>query len=67
MKAASDIYCPLAGKIIDANAEVVEDPELINRDCYEKGWLVKIEISSPDEVARLMNADEYRNYLESLE
>lgn len=67
VKAASDIYCPLAGKITDVNTDLENDPELINRDCYEKGWIAKIEITSPDEVSRLMTADEYRNYLESLE
>lgn len=67
VKAASDIYCPLSGKILDVNTDLENDPELINRDCYEKGWIARIEITSPDEVSRLMTADEYRNYLETLE
>ncbi len=66
VKAASDIYCPMSGKVLEVNAELEEDPELINKDCYESGWLAKIEISNPDELSKLMTADEYTNFLESI-
>jgi glycine cleavage system H protein len=66
VKAASDIYCPLSGRVIEVNEELEDDPELINRDCYELGWLVKIEIADTDEIAKLMTAEEYRNYLDSI-
>jgi len=66
VKAANDVYSPMSGKVIEVNNEVVEDPELINRDCYEKGWLIKLEIVTPDEKTKLMKAQEYNNYCESL-
>ncbi|MCK5215870.1 MAG: glycine cleavage system protein GcvH [Candidatus Omnitrophica bacterium] len=66
VKAATDVYCPMSGKVIEVNSEVVDDPELINRDCYEKGWLIKLEIAAPDEKSKLMKAVEYTNYCENL-
>ena len=67
VKAASDIYSPLSGRVIELNTELESDPGLINRACYERGWLAKIALSSADEKAKLMTAQEYSNYLESLE
>lgn len=67
VKAASDIYCPLAGKVVEVNNNLSSDPELINRDCYGKGWIARITLSSIDEKSKLMSAGEYENYLESLD
>ncbi|MBP7162756.1 MAG: glycine cleavage system protein GcvH [Candidatus Omnitrophica bacterium] len=66
VKAASDIYCPMSGKVVEVNSELEEDPELLNKDCYEAGWIAKIEISNPEELSKLMSAEEYENYLESI-
>ena len=65
VKAASDIFSQVSGKISEVNDELKEDPGLINRDCYEKGWIAKVKISDDDETSNLLTADEYRNYLES--
>jgi glycine cleavage system H protein len=67
VKAASDIFAPMSGRVLAVNDELTEDPGLINRRCYDKGWLAKIELSDADETSNLLTADEYRNYLESLE
>jgi len=67
VKAASDIFSPMSGKIDEVNDELSEDPGLINRDCYKKGWIAKIKISDEDETSNLLTADEYQNYLESLD
>ena len=67
VKAASDIYSPMAGRVTEVNRKVENDPSIINKDCYEKGWLVKIEISDMDATSNLMTAEEYRQYLDSLE
>ncbi len=67
VKAASDIYSPLSGTVREVNDKLSEDPGLINRSCYEKGWITKIEISDKDEISNLMNASEYEKLLESLE
>ena len=67
VKAASDIYSPMAGRVVEVNRKVENDPSIINKNCYEKGWLVKIEISDMDATSNLMTAEEYRQFLESLE
>lgn len=43
VKAASEIYMPISGKIVEVNSGIVDAPETLNEDCYEKGWLVKVE------------------------
>jgi len=64
VKAASEIYMPISGKIIEINDAVVDSPELLNEDNYEKGWLVKIESSAGDaEIADLMEYEDYKEQL----
>ena len=67
VKAASDIFSPMSGKVTDVNTKLESNPCLINRSCYEKGWIAKIEISDIEEKSNLMNAQEYSKFLESLE
>ena len=66
VKAASDIYAPMAGRVLEVNLKLEDNPALINKDCYGKGWIAKIEVRDMDESTNLMSAEEYRNYLESL-
>ena len=66
VKAASDIYAPMGGKVTEVNRKLEDTPDLINKDCYGKGWIAKIEVRDLDESTNLMSAEEYRNYLESL-
>lgn len=65
MKAASEVYSPVSGKIIEKNEEVEKTPSLINSSCYEKGWLFKIELSNLDEIKKLMDENKYKLYIES--
>ena len=67
VKAASDIYAPLSGKIIEVNKALESEPEFINQSPYENGWIVKLELTDLDEQSNLMNAIEYAKLLESLE
>ena len=67
VKAASDIYSPMSGKIIEVNAELESDPGLINRSCYEKGWIAKISLKDLEERSNLLTAAEYQKFLEGLE
>jgi len=67
VKAASDIYAPMAGKVIEVNRKLEENPGLVNKDCYGKGWIAKIDVRDMDESTNLMSAEEYRSFLESLE
>ncbi|GBD21909.1 Glycine cleavage system H protein [bacterium HR28] len=63
VKAASDIYAPVSGEVVEANKAVVDTPELVNKSPYDDAWLVKIRMSTPDELNQLMDAEEYRKYL----
>ena len=67
VKAASDIYAPMAGKVTEVNRKLEDTPALINKDCYAKGWIAKIEVRDMDESTNLMSAEEYRSYLDTLE
>jgi glycine cleavage system H protein len=66
MKASSDIFTPLSGKIVEVNAELENAPEIVNEDCYGKGWMFKIKPSSlKAELSKLMDAKAYRAFIES--
>lgn len=67
VKAASDVYAPLSGKIIAFNSALENSPELINKSPYEDGYIAELEISDPSEIKNLMDADAYKKYLEGLE
>lgn len=63
VKAASDIFAPISGKITEVNTDLEEEPGLINKSCYEKGWIAKITISDIEEKNNLMTAEEYQSFL----
>lgn len=65
VKAASEIYMPISGKIVEVNSALVEAPESLNEDCYENGWLVKVEpTAGEDEYADLLTYADYKEELE---
>ncbi len=59
VKTVSELYMPVAGTIVEANVELEGAPELVNQDPYGDGWMVKIEMTDPDELDGLMRADAY--------
>ena len=63
VKAASDVYAPIAGEITQINEELVDSPELANEDPYGKAWFFKIKPANPSDYDGLMTADEYENSL----
>jgi len=67
IKASAEVYSPVSGKIVEVNAKLADNPELINEDPYEKGWIAKIELIEEKGFEELMEADEYRKYVEDLE
>ncbi len=67
VKAASDIYAPLEGKITGANAALDAAPELVNKSPYEEGWIAKIELTGAASAANLMDAAAYAEYIKGLE
>ena len=66
VKAASDVYAPVAGTVLEINEELADDPEKINADPYGDGWIVKIRPDSLDD-AKLMTPDEYQALLDELD
>ena len=62
MKAASDMHVPVGGAVIAANTELESTPELVNQDCYGKGWFIRIKPSDVSELDKLMNAAAYEQY-----
>lgn len=67
VKAASEVYSPVSGKIIEVNEELEDMPESINSNPFDDGWICKIAISDMAELDELMDADDYTTYLEGLE
>lgn len=65
VKAASDIYCPVSGEIVEVNEALIDAPEIINGDAYEDGWLLKIRLSDETELDSLMNAEAYTEMAEA--
>lgn len=61
VKAASDIFAPVSGEIIDVNKDVISDPSLLNKDPYG-AWLFKMKITNPEELKELMDAKGYEEY-----
>ena len=59
-KAASSIYAPAGGKVVEVNDALEDQPELVNADPYDGGWMYKLELSSPDDAAGLMDAAAYQ-------
>lgn len=62
VKAVSDCYLPVSGKITAINEALLEGPEIINQDPYGEGWLVQVEIARPEELDGLMDADAYDTF-----
>ncbi|HIC95347.1 TPA: glycine cleavage system protein GcvH [Candidatus Bipolaricaulota bacterium] len=64
VKAVSDVYAPVSGKVAETNHRLEEEPELINKSPHDQGWLVAIEMADPKELEGLMTAEEYEKFLE---
>ena len=64
VKAVSDLYAPVSGSVTEVNEQLEEEPELVNSDPYEEGWMIKIEMSDTSELDGLIDAEEYRNLTE---
>ncbi len=60
VKAVSDFYSPISGTVIEVNSELKSAPELVNKEPYVKGWMVKIKITNPQELDSLLNAEQYK-------
>jgi len=65
VKAASDVYAPASGTVIEGNQALVDDPALVNSDAEGGGWFYRLRLSDPQELTGLMNADQYKAFCES--
>lgn len=63
VKAVSDIFAPASGEVVEANATLHDKPETINTDPHGAAWLIKIRLSNPGEIAKLMDAKAYESYI----
>lgn len=66
IKAVSDLYSPLSGKVIDVNSSLTDEPGTANSDPYNRAWMIKLELTSESEVQSLLSADDYKKLVESL-
>uniref|UniRef100_G1N4L6 Glycine cleavage system H protein n=1 Tax=Meleagris gallopavo TaxID=9103 RepID=G1N4L6_MELGA len=67
VKAASELYSPLTGEVTDINAALADNPGLVNKSCYQDGWLIKMTVEKPAELDELMSEDAYEKYIKSIE
>lgn len=65
VKAASDVYSPVSGTVIEVNEALADKPETINEDAYGEGWLFVVEMSEPEQVNDLLGPDDYAELLEN--
>ena len=67
VKAASDVYAPVSGEIVEVNEDLADSPETVNNDAYGEGWIFRLEPSDAGELGALMDADAYEAFLASEE
>jgi len=65
VKTVSDLFMPIAGTVLELNETLEDTPEIINKDSYGEGWIIKIKIADPGELDKLIDADAYKNSIES--
>lgn len=64
VKAVSDLYAPVNGRVVEVNQPLLSAPELLNEDPYHDGWLIKVEVKDESDLEDLMDSDEYKEYVE---
>ena len=63
VKAVSSLFMPVSGRITAVNTELKDSPELINEECYDDGWMIRVELTNPEESADLLSHKEYEEFL----
>ncbi|MEM0440574.1 MAG: glycine cleavage system protein GcvH [Candidatus Caldarchaeum sp.] len=67
VKSTADVLAPVSGRVVEVNSKLLDHPEMLNESPYRDGWIAKLEVSDPSELNKLLDADEYRRFLEELE
>ncbi|OGQ47490.1 MAG: glycine cleavage system protein H [Deltaproteobacteria bacterium RIFCSPLOWO2_02_FULL_44_10] len=63
VKAVSDCYVPISGKVLEVNDLLTDAPQTVNEDCYGEGWMMRLEVTNPDELEELMDQTAYSKYI----
>ncbi|MFY9597131.1 MAG: glycine cleavage system protein GcvH [Dysgonamonadaceae bacterium] len=63
VKTVSDLLMPVSGKVLEMNDELEDAPELVNKDPYGKGWIIKIAVQKPEELDNLLTAEQYQDFI----
>ncbi len=64
VKASSEVFCPVGGKVLEINEPLFDTPEILNEDPYDEGWMIKLEMTDSSELDQLMDAAAYQKYIE---
>ena len=64
VKAASDLYAPVSGEVVESNTALASHPELVNQDAFGQGWLLKVKMSDPLQVGTLLRPEEYARHID---
>jgi len=65
VKTVSDLFMPIAGKVVEVNSSLEDNPELVNEDPYGEGWIIKIDITDDSQLDSLLSASDYKNLIDS--
>lgn len=65
VKTVSDLFMPVGGEVVEVNPALADEPELVNKDPYNKGWMIKVKITDTAELSELLSADDYQKMLEA--
>ena len=65
VKTVSDLFMPIAGKVVEVNTSLEDNPELVNEDPYGEGWIIKIDITDESQLDSLLSASDYKNLIDS--
>ncbi len=63
VKSVSDLFMPASGEILAVNDKLSSEPELVNEDCYQKGWMIKVKLDNPKELEESMSAEGYKQFV----
>lgn len=63
VKTVSDLMMPVSGKVLEINPKLDDAPELVNKDPFGEGWIIKITLNNPDELSGLMSAEDYKKFI----
>jgi glycine cleavage system H protein len=63
VKAVSELFCPIAGEVVEVNPAIEADPGVVNRDPYGEGWMIKLQLRNPDDLGQLLTATDYAQHV----